>query len=234
MAIFTPGPLVAEVRGKIGGQVFSRNKGGMYIKGFASPTNPNTALQSAVRSIFATLTNAWWDVLTLAQRAAWEDLAAANPIINQLGQSITLSGLNMYMRYNQLRVIAEVAREDDAPLAFVESAADPAFALADADSGGNTIEATFDDTLDWCDVDGDTMIVFMGKPVSPGRSKFHGPWRTQALIVGDALAPPTSDADLGTPAWNLVAGQRVWISAALIEAGKFPSSRFYSDFFTVS
>ena len=237
MAIYTPGPLVADVRGKIGGQVFSRNKGGLYIKSFAAPTNPNTALQQEVRSIWSVLTNAWWDVLTTDQRDEWDDLAIANPQLNKLGQEITISGMNMYVMFNQQRLVADKLREDDAPISFLKSAADTAFTLDDADSGGQTIEGLFNDGADWTVLDEGALLLFLGKPVSPGRSRFHGPWRTLGVVDGNATTSPTSPFDFGTPggvAWSLIAGQKVWMEGVIIEPGKFPSDRMRTNLLIVS
>lgn len=226
MAIIIPGSMAQEARGKVGGIVFSRNKGGQYVKGFAAPTNPNTSLQSAVRSTFASLTNTWWDVLTEPERTSWEDLAAANPIQNRLGQSITLSGLNMYIRFNQLRLLADLPREDNAPISFLESGADPAFEISAMDQATGNIAFNFNDALPWASVTGEGMIVFQGKGVSPGRSRFHGPWRILGVIDGDGTVPATSPGLFTVPVWTLVGGQKAWLDAAIIEAGRFPSSRF--------
>lgn len=43
-----------EFSGKLGGMVFSRNKGGAYVRRMVTPTNPKTAKQVAVRERFAT------------------------------------------------------------------------------------------------------------------------------------------------------------------------------------
>lgn len=43
-----------EASGKLGGMVFSRNKGGAYIRKFVTPTNPNSQKQRAVRERFST------------------------------------------------------------------------------------------------------------------------------------------------------------------------------------
>lgn len=235
--IIIPGPLVADGSGKLGGLVMARNMGGLYLKAFASPTNPNTALQQEVRSIWSVLANAWWDVLTVIQRDAWDDLALANPQINKLGQTITISGMNMYVMFNQQRLVADKAREDGAPISFLKSAADTAFTLDDADSGGQTIEGLFNDGADWTVLDEGALLLFLGKPVSPGRSRFHGPWRTLGVIDGNSITAPTSPFDFGTPggvAWTLVAGQKVWMEGVIIEPGKFPSDRMRTNFLIVS
>ncbi len=72
--IFTS-PLIEAGSGSVAGLTFSRNKGGNYLRGRAIPTNPNSPLQQAVRSIMSQLTANWLNVLTAIQRVAWETYA---------------------------------------------------------------------------------------------------------------------------------------------------------------
>ncbi len=97
MAIFTAGPVVATISGSIGGTTFSRNRGGSYMRNRAIPLNPNTSFQINVRSILASQSQAWADQ-TDAVRAAWENWAVQNPVINALGRSIILSGAQAFIQ----------------------------------------------------------------------------------------------------------------------------------------
>lgn len=99
MAIFTAGPIAATISGSIGGTTFSRNRGGTYMRNRAIPLNPNTSFQINVRSILATQSQAWADQ-TAAVRAAWENWAVQNPVINALGRSIILSGAQAFIQLN--------------------------------------------------------------------------------------------------------------------------------------
>lgn len=85
--------------GSVGNTVYSRNKGGSYVRTRAIPTNPNTARQQTVRTQFQSLSSNW-STLTVAQRALWEAYAEAHPVPNRLGQMIVLSGLAMFLRLN--------------------------------------------------------------------------------------------------------------------------------------
>lgn len=63
------------------------------------PVNPNTTRQASIRGLFATWSGAW-QALTDNQRASWNTYASAHPRLDSLGQSITLSGFQVYMGLN--------------------------------------------------------------------------------------------------------------------------------------
>lgn len=228
MAIIIPGPLAEEARGKIGGLVFSRNKGGQYVKGFAAPTNPSTARQVEVRSQWSVLINAYSVLITQLQRDGWVDLAAANPVLNRLGQSILLSGLNMYIRFNQTRLLTGSARIDTAPAAFLQAAADPNLVLAAVTETTNSFDVAFDDTLPWGDQDEGRMVVFQGQGQSLGRQTFDGPYRQAGEVEGDASLGVNSPVQFIPAPWVVIAGAKTWISAIIIEDGFFPSQPFFA------
>ena len=66
------GALVVDGSGKLGGHVASKNKGGNYLRTKVTPANPQTAAQSNVRSVFATISSGW-SSLTEAQRLSFAD-----------------------------------------------------------------------------------------------------------------------------------------------------------------
>lgn len=115
MAILTPGTVIGAISGSIGGQTFSHNKGGPYVRTRAIPTNPNSPRQQAVRVILGTLASAWSNILTDAQRASWNVYADANTILNALGQSIKLTGLAWYLRCGARLLDAGGTAPTDAP-----------------------------------------------------------------------------------------------------------------------
>ena len=91
MAKFTPGPTVAEVRGSIGGTVYSRNRYGAYMRTRAKPTVTTSADAQAAKTLMTSATQAWQD-LTPAERLAWREWARANPVVGSLGFPQTLPG----------------------------------------------------------------------------------------------------------------------------------------------
>lgn len=96
MAKIAFGVVVSEARGKVGGGVFTKTRSGSVLRRRAIPTNPQSALQTAVRAILASVA-AMWRTLTDAQRDAWD--AAASAITRRQsvsGQSYSPTGFNYF------------------------------------------------------------------------------------------------------------------------------------------
>lgn len=70
MAKIKFGMMMTDARGKLGGQVFSKNRSGAYVRTKVTPVNPRTAAQQLSRSILGTL-SASWSGLTEVQRRSW-------------------------------------------------------------------------------------------------------------------------------------------------------------------
>lgn len=114
MAIFNP--TLGSIRGRIGGNVFSHNKGGDIIRLGTPPTNPQTSRQQATRAILGSLSSEWTSLLTQAQRDDWDVYAANNPIKNSLGLDIYINGLGWYVKCNARLADAGLAAVVDAPI----------------------------------------------------------------------------------------------------------------------
>lgn len=93
-------PTFGEMRGKLAGNVFSRNKGGPYVRQHAVPTNPNTARQQSTRAWLSQCSSLWNTTLTAAQRAQWNEFAETHSALNSLGQTIFLTGLDWFTKVN--------------------------------------------------------------------------------------------------------------------------------------
>lgn len=68
------GMMMTDGRGKLGGQVASKNRSGSYVRTKVTPVNPNTSFQSAVRQRLSSLSKEW-GALTENQRLAWNEAA---------------------------------------------------------------------------------------------------------------------------------------------------------------
>ncbi len=78
----TYAPIVSSASGRFGGTVATTWKGIGLFRRFAKPSNPNTADQQEVRTIFKTLTKAYI-TQTTELRAAWETYAAGKAFIGR-------------------------------------------------------------------------------------------------------------------------------------------------------
>jgi len=91
MAKFMPGPAVAEVRGSIGGTVFSRNRYGAYMRFRAKPTVSTTEEATAAKARMTAGTQAF-QALSVEEQRAWNMWANANPVTGALGEPQILTG----------------------------------------------------------------------------------------------------------------------------------------------
>lgn len=99
MAIFTPGPAVGQVSGRVGGTVFSHNRGGAYMRNGVIPTASNTPAAILAKAR-VTAVSRQWASLTDDQQTAWKTWAQNNPVVNRLGSPTTLAGHMAYMQLN--------------------------------------------------------------------------------------------------------------------------------------
>ncbi len=117
MAILTFAAPVSGLRGKVGGLVYSANKGGAYLKAWAKGSNPKTATQTAHRAILSSFSQNWQNI-TAAQRTAWDVYAAlaAQDKTNSLGETYSVSGFAWYVALSTNLVNAGLSAIDSAPV----------------------------------------------------------------------------------------------------------------------
>lgn len=217
MALVKLGGLISDIRGSVGGTVFSRNKSGAIARQRTTPINPKTILQTAIRAIIALVSQAWRTGTTTAQKAAWAVFAANVPAKNKLGETINLSGFNQYVKSNTAALNAGLPAIPAAPVVFTLPGEDHLFA-GSADAGTGKLSITFDDTRDWVDEDDAAMLIYMGLPQDDSITFFDGPYRYAGAILGDSVAAPTTpDATIDVP-FEIADGQKVWIRGKILRA----------------
>ena len=77
----------------------SHNRAGQYVRNRRSPTQTPTTRRTLMRSAFGSA-SAGYSSLTSSQMAAWAGAADAHPITDRLGQSIKLTGHQLYASVN--------------------------------------------------------------------------------------------------------------------------------------
>ena len=206
MAVISLGGIVADIRGKLGGIVFSKNSSGGYVRQNTKPVNPQSALQNVLRAIFTTLVTAWRETLTESQREGWGVYAKNVVVKNKVGNDIYLSGFNHFIRSGTPRVQAGLDYIEDAPGSFSLADQDPTVTFSPSESA-QTADVVFDTSKAWLDEDGSAMLIYGGIPVDPTINFFDGPYRYMDKIEGDSVTPPTSPATMAEP-WPVVEDQR--------------------------
>jgi hypothetical protein len=105
MAKIKFGMIVTDGRGKLGGQVFSKNRGGAYIRTKVTPTNPQSTAQTLVRQSFAEYSQNW-SALTAALITAWNASVSSWSKTDIFGDLRNPTGKNLYLRLNQNATLA--------------------------------------------------------------------------------------------------------------------------------
>lgn len=126
MAIFTPGVAVGQVSGRVGGTVFSRNRGGMYLRNGSIPSIVQTQKATLYKSYLA-LASQYYANLDDAEAAAWREYAANHPVTNRLGRTHTLSASNWFVACN-----ARLLAAGETPIALPPNAPSPTGSLISA------------------------------------------------------------------------------------------------------
>lgn len=226
MALFK-GTIVTAASGSVGGLTFSHNRAGPYIRNRATPVNPNTVYQQAVRSAMAALASYWNETLTQVQRDAWDLYAFNVPLINRVGDPINVGGIGMFQRTNVPVVQTGGGGGsiiEDAPTIFNLGSYTPP-AIAAITAATEMISLTFEPLDDWANEDDANMLVFSSRPMSPAINYFKGPYRYAGRIDGDSVTAPTSPHNITSP-WPLEVGQKVFIRAVVLRA----DGRYSADF----
>lgn len=110
MATWVPSALVSDIRGLLGNQVFSFQRGVHYIKAHnANPVQPNSAAQQASKANWSDL-SAWWFHLSTTHQEMWEKYASLQE--RHMGGFNAFLGVNMSL-YNS--GIPSPARRDYPP-----------------------------------------------------------------------------------------------------------------------
>lgn len=208
MAKIKFGMMMTDARGKLGGQVFSKNRSGAYIRTKVTPSNPQSARQSAIRSLFAAI-SAGWSILTAAQRAGWNGAVSSWATTDVFGDLKNPSGKNLHQRLNQNLGNTGQTLIDDVP-AKIDLPTDQITGVAIA-VGAATLTLTGAYTTA-----GTAVQVFGTTQLSQGTSfvkdKLRQIYTADAAAVTPADAYAAYVAKFGAP----VAGDNVYIAARYI------------------
>jgi len=209
MAIFTPGAVVSEIRGKIASSVFSRNRGGAIIRNRIKPINRRSVAQSTRRQVLGNLA-ASWRGLTEAQRDSWNSATGSFPLQNRLGQTISLSGEQLYVRMNANLVLIGESQIVTAPSPF-------SFAIftLGVTAEDDTVAASFSVTFTPSALTaGNTLAIFATRNLSAG---IEAPGSSEFRYIDDIAPAATSPANMLTAYQTVygdpVAGQKIFIEA---------------------
>lgn len=197
--------LISEMRNKLNGSVFSRNRGGAYLRNKVTPVNPNTIAQAAVRSRLTGFAQAFRS-LTAAQIAAWNSAVSNYATTDIFGDLKNPSGINLYNKLNLNLAKVGVAAISSPPLPGLVPTVTALSVVADESAQSFTV--TFAPTP----VPANTAFVLRAtKQLSPGISNAKSEFRQIDYYVAAATSPQVSTTEYLAKFGALVAGQKIFV-----------------------
>lgn len=205
MAKIKLGSNLADIRGKLNGHVFSKNRNGNYVKTKTNPINRHSTAQSAVRAFFSTLTKGWRS-LTAAQRASFNTAVENFRKQNSLAESIVLTGHQLYIALNRNLQTIGSAVITAAPAVTTIAPITSASVVADVSDATQVL--TYAPAIPA----GQKMIVEATRPLSAGKNSNSQDYKKIGVYVTADASPlditSAYEAVFGT-GWK-VAGQKVF------------------------
>ena len=202
------GALVVDGRGKIGGQVASKNASGAYMKNKVTPSNPQTARQSVVRALFASI-SAGWSALSDAQIAGWNEAVSDWTTTNIFGDLKKPTGKALYQRLNNqaqsaglsavTTVPAKLALPNSPITAVPIGVTATTLALTGADTSAST-----------------QVVVFATTPVSSGTKNIKSKLRQIYSAAGDVYSATDAFAAYETKFGAIATGQNIFIGVKYV------------------
>jgi hypothetical protein len=169
------GALVVDGRGKIGGHVASKNRGGAYMRTKVTPSNPRTSFQTAARNRLSTLATAW-SALGNAVCTSWNSAVEAFKGTDIFGDVKNPSGFNLFQKLNNNLSQIGIA-EITTPPAPVALPAIITGVLAAAHAGAVTVTFTTDP-----DITNTSIMVSATPGLSAGKSFVKSEFRQIGLM----------------------------------------------------
>ncbi len=199
-------PILGTLRGSIGDNTFSHNRGGDYVRRRSTPTNPNSTRQQTMRTFLGTLAALWSSTLTPVEREQWNVWAGNQAKEGPLGNSINWTGINGYVSLNAHLLDAGDARIDIPPIVVAPTGL---LTLSVDISAINTADVTFTGTPTAAN---HKLVMFMSLPQSGAAQ----PNFKQSRIVGYSAAAQASPWAATLP-FSVTSGQTVVFFVAILD-----------------
>lgn len=203
--------LISEMRNKLNGSVFARNRGGAYLRTKVTPTNPQTAAQVAARSLLTQFSQAWRS-LTQAQRDAWSAVVDQWATTDVFGDVVNPSGSTLYTRLN-INIALAGGSAISTPPTPVGATALTALSVT-ADVSDAEVEVVFAPTVPA----NHAMFVEATPMLSPGISNANAKFRAISTLAAATSSPQNLNTAFVAKFGSLVAGQKLFVRAKFINA----------------
>ena len=207
--------LISEMRNKLNGSVFSKNRAGNYLRNKVTPVNPQTTYQTAVRAVLTAASQAW-RALTEAQRLAWNTAVSNFTGTDIFGDVKTPSGINLQNKLyiNATTIGGTPLTTPPSPGVSVDV---PDFAV-NIDGG---IQA-YNISSNLATVPaGEKWVIKSTENVSPGINFFKNKYRIIAVLNGGTALPYAAIADYTAKFGPVITNQKIATEIVAISTTTF-------------
>lgn len=204
------GMMMTDARGKLGGQVFSKNRAGSFVRTKVTPANPNTQAQSQARALFSSISQQW-SSLTQQVRDSFDAAVQDWARTDIFGDLRNPTGKNLFQRLNNQAQAAGLA-----PVVTLPAKLEMPDAIIN--QGGFAIGAG-ELSFQGVDTNASTqVVVFATGPLSAGTKSAKNRLRQIYAKAGDSYSETDAYtayvAKFGTP----VLGQNIQIGVKYVLA----------------
>lgn len=205
--------------GSVAAVTSSRNRFGQYRRTRAIPVQPRTAAQVQQRARLTSQAAAWRG-LTDAQRASWNAFAGSFTVVNSIGATINLTGLQCFVKVNTVNLLIGDAVVNTPP-------ALPAFVAATT-TGVTAVAATPLIQIAGANPAAGTKFMIFASPQLSAGVSFNGIYRylqtSQTFTSGEMSIQTAYAAKFGA----LIAGKKIFVKVVQSQAGMQDSGTLYS------
>lgn len=176
--------IAADIRGKVGGTVFSKGTYGAYIRTKVTPVNVRSNAQVAVRQSLTAISQAWKS-LAAGEIIAWNNAVQNFKGTNIFGDVKVLTGFNLYGRLNRNLDQISQAQITAPPV----PAAVPAFTTASlvADTTAGTLTLTYTPAIP-----ANVSVIVKATPYQSAGKNFVKSEYRQVVVLLTANASPAN------------------------------------------
>lgn len=215
---------IQDIRGSLAGQVHSRNTFGNYIRQKVSPVQPRTSRQLEIRELFTSFSRRFSQVLADEQQEAWRQAAASAPVRDVFGDSITLTGINLYTRLNSLRALMGLDPLDEPPPVVEVGAPKLTNVVANPEAPALTVD------FSPSPVPADTyLFIWATEPLNPGVAFVAHKLRLLTVLPPGTASPAELFPTYAERFGGLTNGKRIYLAAEFVHAYGWKGQRVLSN-----
>lgn len=202
--------LISEMRNKLNGSVFSRNRGGSILRTKVTPTNPMTTAQVAVRSRLAYFAQKW-RTLTEDERLSFNSAVTQWARTDIFGDVVNPSGITLFIRLNINITNAGGTEITSCPAPVGADALELTQVIATEST--QNVDFTFrPDTIPV----GHAMVVEATPNLSPGISNANSQFRQVGVFGAGVLSPINIGPDYVLKFGPVTEGQKLFVRAKFV------------------